>query len=176
MASPLELVFKNNETYTIIFFLFNASFALADELKIGYIDVDTVINNISKYENDNKKLISNFEPKKLELIDLFNHIEILKKQYLNEENSSDSSQNQNRIKNISQLEIDFQKETEAWQNKLNIQKQLLLQEIETLINQSISQLANEENFDLILYDSAAFVSDQINITNKIIKMIESNLK
>ena len=167
MASPLELVFKNNETYTIIFFF---------ELKIGYIDVDTVINNISKYENDNKKLISNFEPKKLELIDLFNHIEILKKQYLNEENSSDSSQNQNRIKNISQLEIDFQKETEAWQNKLNIQKQLLLQEIETLINQSISQLANEENFDLILYDSAAFVSDQINITNKIIKMIESNLK
>ena len=156
--------------------MFNASFALADELKIGYIDVDTVINNISKYEKDNKKLISNFEPKKLELIDLFNHIEILKKQYLNEENSSDSSQNQNRIKNISQLEIDFQKETEAWQNKLNIQKQLLLQEIETLINQSISQLANEENFDLILYDSAAFVSDQINITNKIIKMIESNLK
>ena len=160
----------------LFFFLFNASYALADELKIGYIDVDTVINNISKYENDNKKLISNFEPKKLELIDLFNHIEILKKQYLNEENSSDSSQNQNRIKNISQLEIDFQKETEAWQNKLNIQKQLLLQEIETLINQSISQLANEENFDLILYDSAAFVSDQINITNKIIKMIESNLK
>ena len=160
----------------LFFFLFNASFALADELKIGYIDVDTVINNISKYENDNKKLISNFEPKKLELIDLFNHIEILKKQYLNEENSSNSSQNQNRIKNISQLEIDFQKETEAWQNKLNIQKQLLLQEIETLINQSISQLANEENFDLILYDSAAFVSDQINITNKIIKMIESNLK
>ena len=160
----------------LFFFLFNASFALADELKIGYIDVDSVINNISKYENDNKKLISNFEPKKLELIDLFNHIEILKKQYLNEENSSNSSQNQNRIKNISQLEIDFQKETEAWQNKLNIQKQLLLQEIETLINQSISQLANEENFDLILYDSAAFVSDQINITNKIIKMIESNLK
>ena len=160
----------------LFFFLFNASFALAVELKIGYIDVDTVINNISKYENDNKKLTSNFEPKKLELIDLFNHIEILKKQYLNEENSSDSSQNQNRIKNISQLEIDFQKETEAWQNKLNIQKQLLLQEIETLINQSISQLANEENFDLILYDSAAFVSDQINITNKIIKMIESNLK
>ena len=127
----------------LFFFLFNASFALAVELKIGYIDVDTVINNISKYENDNKKLTSNFEPKKLELIDLFNHIEILKKQYLNEENSSNSSQNQNRIKNISQLEIDFQKETEAWQNKLNIQKQLLLQEIETLINQSISQLANE---------------------------------
>ena len=106
----------------LFFFLFNASFALAVELKIGYIDVDTVINNISKYENDNKKLISNFEPKKLELIDLFNNIEILKKQYLNEENSSNSSQNQNRIKNISQLEIDFQKETEAWQNKLNIQK------------------------------------------------------
>ena len=160
----------------LFFFLFNAPSALADELKIGYIDVDTVINNISKYENDSNKLISNFEPKKLELIDLFNHIEILKKQYLDEENLSDSKQNQNRIKNISQLEIDFQKETEVWQSKLNIQKQLLLQEIETLINQSISQLANEENFDLILYDSAAFVSDQINITNKIINMIESNLK
>jgi|APSaa5957512535_1039671.scaffolds.fasta_scaffold06502_4 outer membrane protein len=160
----------------LVFFLLNTSIAFANELKIGYLDVDTVINNISKYEEENNKLLRDFEPKKLELFDLFNHIEILKKQFYDEESSSSLKQNENRINNISQLEINFQTETEAWQNKLNIQKQLLLQEIEELINQSINQIANEENFDLILYDSAAFVSDQINITDTLINMIESKLE
>ena len=105
----------------LVFFLLNTSIAFANELKIGYLDVDTVINNISKYEEENNKLLRDFEPKKLELFDLFNHIEILKKQFYDEESSSSLKQNENRINNISQLEINFQTETEAWQNKLNIQ-------------------------------------------------------
>jgi Skp family chaperone for outer membrane proteins len=45
-----------------------------------------------------------------------------------------------------------------------------------MINQSINEFAASENYDLILYENAAFVSDDINITNQIILKLESSSK
>ena len=70
------------------------------------------------------------------------------------------------------------------QNKINVKKsnQLgtmlrdlmshLLLEIEQLINSTISELATSENYDLILYENAAYVSDEVNITKKVIERIQ----
>ena len=51
----------------------------AQSIKIGYINVEEVINRLPQYQNDNDSLIQQFEPKKQELLDLFQHIELLKK-------------------------------------------------------------------------------------------------
>ena len=48
-----------------------------------------------------------------------------------------------------------------------------LEKIESLINQAIKDLAIIEKYDLILYKNAAFVSEELNISNKIILDIES---
>ena len=57
---------------------------------------------------------------------------------------------------------------------MNTKKIELLQKIELLINNTINDLAISENYDLILYENAAFVSDEINITNKVIERIQNN--
>ena len=75
---------------------------------------------------------------------------------------------------IKELEVSFQSETELWQYQLNQDKLLLLQKIETMINQSINEFAASENYDLILYENAAFVSDEMNITNEVIQRIQNN--
>jgi Skp family chaperone for outer membrane proteins len=41
-----------------------------------------------------------------------------------------------------------------------------------MINLTIKEFAISENYDLILYQNAAFASDQVNITNKIISKIK----
>jgi len=41
-----------------------------------------------------------------------------------------------------------------------------------MINLAIEEFATSEKYDLILYQNAAFVSDQVNITNQIISKIE----
>ena len=57
----------------------------AHSIKIGYIDVEKVINSLSQYEQENNALIQQFEPKKQQLLDLFKHIELLKKNLNNNE-------------------------------------------------------------------------------------------
>ena len=55
---------------------------------------------------------------------------------------------------------------------MNNRKIELLQKIELLINTTVNELAISESYDLILYENAAFVSDKVNITNKVIERIQ----
>ena len=144
----------------------------AHSIKIGYIDVDKVINNFSQYQQENNALIQQFEPKKQQLLDLFKHIELLKKNLNNIEATISNETYQKELEKIRELEISFQTDTELWQQQLNQEKRESLQKIETMINLVIEKFATSENYDLILYQNAAFVSDQVNITNQIISKIE----
>ena len=144
----------------------------ASSVKIGYIDVEKVINSMPQYQKDNKSLVQRFELKKQQLLDLIKHIELLKENLNNSDKSISNELKQKKLDKIKELEVSFQSETELWQNQLNQEKLLLLEKIETMINQAINEFATSENYDLILYQNAAFVSDQVNITNQIISMIE----
>ena len=144
----------------------------AHSIKIGYIDVEKVINNLSQYQQENNTLIQQFEPKKQQLLDLFKHIELLKKNLNNVETNVSNETYQKELEKIRELEISFQTDTELWQQQLNQEKRESLQKIETMINLVIEKFATSENYDLIIYQNAAFVSDQVNITNQIISKIE----
>ena len=144
----------------------------AHSIKIGYINVEKVINNLSQYQQENNALIQQFEPKKQQLLDLFKHIELLKKNLNNVETTVSNETYQKELEKIRELEISFQTDTELWQQQLNQKKRESLQKIETMINLVIEKFATSENYDLIIYQNAAFVSDQVNITNQIISKIE----
>ena len=144
----------------------------AYSIKIGYIDVEKVINSLSQYQQENNALIQQFEPRKQQLLDLFKHIELLKKNLNNIETNVSNETYQKELEKIRELEISFQTDSELWQQQLNQEKRESLQKIETMINLVIEKFATSEKYDLILYQNAAFVSDQVNITNQIISKIE----
>ena len=157
---------------TLFFFTILITPINAYSIKIGYIDVEKVINNLSQYQQENNALIQQFEPKKQQLLDLFKHIELLKKNLNNVETTVSNETYQKELEKIRELEISFQTDTELWQQQLNQKKRESLQKIETMINLVIEKFATSENYDLIIYQNAAFVSDQVNITNQIISKIE----
>ena len=146
--------------------------ANAQSLKIGFIDTEQVIVNLTQYKNSVDKLSREFEPKKQELLDLFKHIELLRTniEFNKKINTLDSSEIE--LAKLKDLEESFEKETEFWQKSMNSNKINLLNKIENLINISINDYAIEEGYDLILYKDVAFVSDKVNITQQIIEKIE----
>ena len=148
--------------------------AWAETVKIGYIDTQTVVNNLPQYQQSVDEISKEFEPKKQELLDLFKHIELLRAK-INAINSTENKENlQIELSKLTSLEESFKQETEFWQKMMDTKKIKLLQKIELLINNTINELAISENYDLILYENAAFVSDEINITSKVIKRIQNN--
>ena len=158
--------------FALIFLAFLAFPVTAESIKIGYIDTEKVVNSLSQYQQENDGIIQEFESKKQELLDLFNHIELVRTNL----NKIDKSLNENdfqiELNKVLELELSFQQETEYWQEKINQKKIDLLQKIELVINKAIKEFAINEGYDLILYENAAFVSKNVNITNKIISIIE----
>ena len=146
--------------------------ANAQSLKIGFIDTEQVIVNLTQYKNSVDKLSREFEPKKQDLLDLFKHIELLRAniEFNIKINTLDS--NEMELAKLKDLEESFEKETEFWQKSMNSNKINLLNKIENLINITINDYATEEGYDLILYKDGAFVSDKVNITQQIIEKIE----
>ena len=149
----------------LFFFAILVTSINAHSIKIGYIDVEKVINNLSQYQQENNALIQQFEPKKQQLLDLFKHLN-------NVETTISNETYQQELDKIRELEISFQTDTELWQQQLNQKKRESLQKIEAMINRAIEEFAVVENYDLILYQNAAFTSDEVNISNKIISKIE----
>jgi outer membrane protein len=158
--------------FALIFLAFLAFPATAEPIKIGYIDTEKVVNSLSQYQQENDGIIQEFESKKQELLDLFNHIELVRANLNKIDKSLNKNDFQIELNKVLDLESSFQQETEYWQEKINQKKIDLLQKIEIVINKAIKEFATNEGYDLILYENAAFVSKNINITNKIISIIE----
>ncbi len=151
--------------FTLILLFFLVTSVSAESIKIGYIDTEMIVNSLTKYKDGKTLIASEFEVKKQELLDLFNHIELIR--------SNKVGLDDIELEQILELELSFKKETEFWQAAINQKQVDLLKDIEMVINKAIKEFALEENFDLILYENAAFVSDNINISNKIISKIEN---
>jgi outer membrane protein len=146
--------------------------ANAQSLKIGFIDTEQVIASLTQYKNSVKVLSSEFEPKKQELLDLFKHIELLRDNIELNKKTINSDFDEKELVKLKDLEESFEKETEFWQKSMNNKKINLLNKIESLINTTVNEYAVEEGYDLILYKDVVFVSDKVNITQKIIAKIE----
>ena len=144
----------------------------AANIKIGFIDTNIVVTSLSHYKDSVDSISREFEPKKQELLDLFNHIELLRANIESTKNTSSSKSLNEELKNLAKLELNFKEETEFWQKTMNNKKLILLNNIEMIVNQAINEYATQEEYDLILYENVAFVSDKVNITEEIIKKIE----
>ncbi len=144
----------------------------AANIKIGFIDTNIVVTSLTQYKESIDSISREFEPKKQELLDLFNHIELLRANIESNKNTSSSKSINEELKNLAKLELNFKEETEFWQKTMNNKKIILLNNIEMIVNQAINEYATQEEYDLILYENVAFASDKVNITEEIIKKIE----
>ena len=144
----------------------------AANIKIGFIDTNIVVTSLTQYKESIDSISREFEPKKQELLDLFNHIELLRANIESTKNTSSSKSLNEELKNLAKLELNFKEETEFWQKTMNNKKLILLNNIEMIVNQAINEYAIQEEYDLILYENVAFASDKVNITEEIIKKIE----
>jgi outer membrane protein len=141
----------------------------AQNIKIGFIDTNQIVFNLTQYKQSVDAISREFEPKKQELLDLFRHIELIRSNI----KTINKESREIELSKLAGLEESFAKETEFWQNSINEKKINLLNNIEALVNSTVNEFAIEEGYDLILYKDVVFVSNEVNITQKIIEKIET---
>src|SRR5689334_6695182 len=83
------------------------------------------------------------------------------------------SQRRNRERDFQEMNRDFQRKQREFREDLNQRRNEELAQVVELANRIIRQIAEQEKFDIIFQD-AVFASPRIDITDKVIKALDSD--
>jgi len=152
------------------FFAFAWS-ANAAELKIGYVQVDKILQEAPQTAESGKKLEKEFSPRTQEL-------ERMQKQIRDAESALDKNsltlsetERRNKERDISNLKIEFQRKQRELREDVNLRKNEELGSLQDRINKAVTAVAEAEGYDLVIYSGVAFASKKVDITDKVLKSL-----
>lgn len=143
----------------------------AAELKVGYVQVDKILQEAPQTAESGKKLEKEFSPRSQEL-------DRLAKQIKEQESSLDKdaltiSENdrRNKERDIQNLKTEFQRKQRELREDISIRKNEELSLLQDRVNKAVQTVAEAEGYDLIVYSGVAYAKKTIDITDKVLKAL-----
>ncbi|MGR9086014.1 MAG: OmpH family outer membrane protein [Gammaproteobacteria bacterium] len=153
-----------------LFLLSNMSFA---ELKVGVVNMPTILKETPQTEKALKRLEQEFSPRKKQLDTQLNEIKSLDEKLSRDASIMSDTERGNLEKKILNKKRDFERTKEETSYDFNARRNEELGKLQRRIVEAIQAIAKEQNFDLILIDGVIFASDKIDITSQVQKKLSS---
>jgi|JYMV01.1.fsa_nt_gi outer membrane protein len=141
-----------------------ASLSDDQSVKIGYINIDHLVTSSPQFIQANQEVINEFQPQEKDLVILAQQIQDLADKFNKISKILNQSERKSEVNKIAKLERQLTQRAAALKKQLELKNFQELGKIQDLINQIIEEVAQEEGFDLILYQQVAYASKRINIT------------
>lgn len=129
-------------------------------VRIGYVDMEYILENVEEYREANEQLASKVQKWKIEVDQKQSVVEQMKKDLMAEKVLLTNELVAEREEEISILEkemLDYQQDRFGPQGDLVIQKQLLIQPIQDQVFNEVQQIGANKKYDFIFDKSADVV-------------------
>lgn len=151
-------------------FLLNGAVHAAD-LKVGYVQVDKILQEAPQTAETGKKLEREFSPRSIDLDKVQKQIHDLEAQLNNEKTPISDTDRRTKERDVTNLKLDFQRKQRELREDINIRKNEELSILQDRINKAVQSVAENENYDLVVYSGVAYASKKIDITDKVLKLL-----
>lgn len=148
--------------------------AVADDLKIGFVNIQRVVRDAPAAIKAARRLDQEFGRRDAELQAMAQDIQ-KRQDALRSTPSMSQSSRATKERELGDLMRDYQRKGEKFQEDLNVRQNEENAALIERANNAIRQIATGENFDLILQDAVA-VGDRIDITDKVIKALSDEVR
>lgn len=146
-----------------------AGAAQAADLKIGYINTERVYREAAPAVVAQKKLEKEFAAREQELKRLAARGKEL--EALIARNRNNETERKSQERELASVEREYQAKTRDFRDDLNQRRNEEFAAVQERANRIIRQMAEREQFDLILQD-AVYVSPKLDITPRVLKELE----
>ena len=150
--------------------LFTSAVAFA-ELKIGFVQVDKILQEAPQTIESNKKLEKEFSARTDKLKADVKSLKDQEAAFAKDALTMKESERDSKEKSLSQLRVDIQRKERELREDINIRRNEELGGLQDQINKAVTSVAKAESFDLVLYNGVAYASEKIDITDKILKSL-----
>ena len=155
----------------LIFGMLLTANSVAAELKIGYVQVDKLLQEAPQTAESGKKLEKEFSPRSQELDRLQKQIRELEAALDKDRLTTTDAERRNRERDASNLKLEFQRKQRELREDINLRKNEELAVLQDRINKAVTTVAESESFDLVVYGGVAYASKKIDITDKVLKLL-----
>lgn len=143
----------------------------AAELKIGYVQVDKILQDAPQTAESGKKLEREFSPRSLELDKMQKQIRDIEAALDKEGVTLSETDRRNKERDASNLKIEFQRKQRELREDINLRKNEELSSLQDRINKAVQTVSETDGYDLVVYGGVAYASRKIDITDKVLKLL-----
>jgi outer membrane protein len=150
------------------------SFALqvqAIDLKVGYVQVDKILQEAPQTAESGKKLEKEFSPRTQDLDKISKQIKEMESSLEKDSLTMSETDRKNKERDVANLKIDFQRKQRELREDVNLRKNEELGSLQDRINKAVTSVSETEGYDLVVYGGVAYASKKIDITDKVLKVL-----
>lgn len=144
---------------------------VAAELKVGYVQVDKILQEAPQTAESGKKLEREFSPRSQELDRTQKQIRDIEVGLDKEGVTLSESERRNKERDVSNLKIEFQRKQRELREDINLRKNEELSVLQDRINKAVQTVSETDGYDLVVYGGVAYASKKIDITDKVLKLL-----
>jgi len=141
------------------FVLFAAN--VAANPKVGYVKVEKILRESSQAAESAKKLQTEFSQRTEEIAQL-------KKQIGEMENSNTANGQK-----LARLRLEFERKQRELNEDINIRKNEELAVLQDRINKAVTLVSVTEGYDLVFYKNLVYANKRVDITDKVLKLLDN---
>ncbi len=140
--------------------------------KLGFVNTERVLRDAVPAQRAQKKIEAEFQKRDQELAKISEQLKRMQDDLDKNSVTMSDTQRRNREREFGDLNREFQRKQREFREDLNQRRNEELAQVVELANRVIRQIAENEKFDIIFQD-AVFASPRIDITDKVIKALDS---
>jgi outer membrane protein len=140
--------------------------------KLGFVNTERILRDAAPAQRAQKKIEAEFQKRDQELARIADQLKRMQDDLDKNSVTMSDTQRRNREREFGDLNREFQRKQREFREDLNQRRNEELAQVVEQANRVIRQIAEQEKFDIIFQD-AVFASPRIDITDKVIKALDS---
>ena len=152
-----------------------ASTASAQELKIGYVNIDRVLRDAPPAKAAQSKLEQEFSRREKDLNEAAQRLKSASDKFEKDAPTLSESERVRRQRDLVEQDRELKRRSREFQEDLSQRKNEELSSVLDRANKVVKQIFDQEKYDLILQE-AVFASPRVDITDRVIKALGAPAK
>ncbi len=145
--------------------------AQSADLKVGYVQVDKILQEAPQTAESGKKLEREFSPRSQELDRMAKQIKDLEAALDKDGLTISEAERRNKERDVQNIKIEFQRKQRELREDINLRKNEELGSLQDRVNKAVQSVSEAEGYDLVVYSGVAYASKKIDITDKVLKTL-----
>ncbi|WP_119287148.1 OmpH family outer membrane protein [Azohydromonas sediminis] len=149
-----------------------SAFAQAQELKIGYVDLQRVLRDSQPAKAAQAKLEAEFSKREKDLADMAAKLKAASERLDRDAPTLAESERNRRQRELVEQDREFQRKRREFQEDLAQRKNEELAQVLDRANRAVRQIFDQEKYDLILQE-VVFAGPRVDITRRVIDALNN---